>query len=384
MANNVAGLTPDAQIRVLEVARETSAMSRLVTNNYEAEAAAFGESVRINVLNDFEAESITPGVVPPTNATNDVTPTVNTLTLNQFYKSDFTLTSQELLKISAGKSEAMDSAIRAVVNKINDSCTGLYSDVYNFVGTAGTTPFASTPAILKDSNVKLDLVAAPLEMRSIVLDPFSYNNATQLAILQQADQSGNTETLRDAIVRRAIGYDWAMDQKIATHTTTAARDSAVDAVAAAGATSIVIDDAAGALPTAMVVGDLLTIAGQTQQYVVTSYTAGATEATVGISPPLAEAVADGDVITEVASHTANLAFHPQAFHLAVREEANVAARLAEMGIQSAQLRQTITDELSGLALTFTVYEGYHQTRMEVSALWGVVTARPEFAVRVLG
>jgi hypothetical protein len=384
MANTVTGLTPDAQIRVLEVARETSAMSRLVTNNYAAETAAYGETVRINVLNDFEAEAVTPGVVPPTNATNDITPVTNTLTLNQFFKSDFTLTSQEILKIAVGKSEAMDSAIRAVVNKINSTCTGLYKDVYNFVGTAGTTPFASNPGILKDSNTKLDLAAAPMEMRSLVLDPFGYNNATQLSVLQQVDSSGMTETLRDAIVRRAIGYDWAMDQKIATHTTTATGDYAIDAVGAVGDTTITVDNAAGALPTAMVVGDLFTIAGSTQQYTVTSYAAGSTEAVVGISPALDQIVADGDVVTEVVSHTANLAFHPQAFHLAVREEANVTARLAEMGVQSTQLRQTITDELSGLALTFTIYEGYHQTRMEVSALWGVVTARPEFAVRILG
>jgi hypothetical protein len=74
---------------------------------------------------------------------------------------------------------------------------------------------------------------------------------------------------------------------------------AIDASASTGASSITLDNAAGALPTALVNGDLIVIAGSTQQYEVTSYTANATDATVGISPSLDQDVTDGVVVRKL-------------------------------------------------------------------------------------
>ena len=386
MANALAGLTPEAEIRVLEVARETSAMIGVVTNNTEDMNVPVGrgETVDINVMNDFTTRAITPGNVSPTNAQNDINPTVNRLTLDQWKASDFILSNKEWLAIQAGKSQALDSAVRAVVNDINGSLTGLYKNVYQYSGTAGTTPFASNTGVLKDANNFLNVARSPMDMRSLVLDPFGYGNATQLNIFQPVDSSGSSETLRDAMISRGIGYDWSMDQLIATHSTNATGTYAIDASASIGATTIVVDNGAGASPTALIEGDLFTIAGSTQQYTVLTYAAGATEDTVTISPALDQAVADGDALTVIATdHVANLAFHPQAFHLAIRPESQV--ELGELGKnRTSRLRQSIVDEVSGIALTLEFFEEYHQTRVEVSALWGVVCARPEFAVRILG
>lgn len=380
MANTLTDLIPLMSVNVLDHARNNAITPRLVTSNYGSEVAERGESIKLNVMNDFTTSAVTPGVTTPA-ANNDVNPTVTSLNLDQWFKSSFVLTNKDLKEIvDTGKMKALESATAAVVDKIDTSVLGLYSNVYNFVGTAGTTPFASNTQVLADANVKLSQSKASKMDRSLIVDPLAYGNATQLNIFQQANQSGSTETLTDALITRRIGYDWGENQNVLTHTTTAAGDYAVDTAASAGATSITIDDAAGALPTAMIVGDVFTIAGNTQQYVVTSYTANTTDATVGISPALAADVSDGDVITEVASHVVNLAFQREAFHLAVRPTDQVMVGNQER----VYLRQNLTDAVSGLSLTLMIFEQYHQTMAEVSALWGVACPRPEFACRVMG
>jgi hypothetical protein len=109
----------------------------------------------------------------------------------------------------------------------------------------------------------------------------------------------------------------------------------------------VLDNAAGAdLATAPVVGDVFTIAGNTQQYTVTSVTTGtpANATTVGISPALAADAADGAVVTFVASHVANLAFHREAFAFASRPMLDLET--------PGSIIQPLVDDVSGLAMRF--------------------------------
>ena len=380
MANTLTELLPKMVVNVLDYARANAVTPRLVESNYGAAVAQKGDTIGLNVMNDFTTSAVTPGAVTPS-ANNDITPATTNLTLDQWEKSSFVLTQKDLQEIvDGGKMKALESAVGAVVDKIDASVLGLYTNVYNFAGTAGTTPFGSNTQILATANSKLSLAKAPKPDRALIVDPIAYANATQLNIFQQADQSGTVETLTEALIPRRIGYNWGENQNVLTHTTTAAGDYAIDANASAGAASITVDDAAGALPAALVVGDVITIAGSTQQYVVTSYTPGSTDAVVGISPALDQDVADGDLVTETGSHVVNLAFQRDAFHLAVRPTDQVLISEAER----VYMRETITDPISGLTMTMMVFEQYHQTMCEISALWGVACPRPDYAVRILG
>jgi len=148
------------------------------------------------------------------------------------------------------------------------------------------------------------------------------------------------------MITRALGFDWYQDQQVPTHTLGAPATAAIDAPADAGAVSLVLDDGAGAnLATLPVVGDVFTIAGNTQQYVVTTVsedTPSANETTVGISPALAANVADGAVVTFVGSHVANLAFHREAFAFASRPLLDLET--------PGSIIQPLTDPVSGLAM----------------------------------
>lgn len=382
-------LIPLMSVNVLEVARENAVMSRAVTNDYATDVAMKGEEIVINVPNDFVATEITPSPTIPA-ANNAIDPSTARLRLNQWYGSSFPLTDKEINEIvDGGRAEAISAATRAVVNTIDVSVLNLYRYVYNTTGVAGVTPFAADTTVAKEVNTMLSTGRTPKDReRHMVLDEFAYYEATDLPNFQRVDWRGDNSAIEDAVVPYSLGFNWWEDQNVPTHTSTAAGAYAVDLDAAAGAQSIVVDDGAGALPTALAAGDIFTIAGSTQQYSVVSYTAGTTEATVEISPPLAAAVTDGAAITSVTTaagtpHVANLAFHRQAFHMAVRPTGEVSTG-DDTTRNLVYPTQTISDPQTGLNLMLKFYEGYHMLMFEVSALWGVTCPRPEFAARVFG
>ena len=230
MANTLTGLTPQTAIRVMDFARENAVTPRLIATDYSQEVAQKGQVIKVNVQNDFTATAITAGNLLPTTNINDVNPTTTNITLDQWYGSRFVLSTKEAREIAeTGMSQALESAIRAVVNNVDAAVFGNYIYVGNNVGTAGTTPFASNPDLLNDANVKLATGRTPLEDRAFVGDEFAYYNANNLSVFQDVDRSGLSESLRDARISRGLGYNWAMNQNVVTHDTSASGTYQVDA-----------------------------------------------------------------------------------------------------------------------------------------------------------
>lgn len=381
MANNIENLTPQILATILEVLRESCVMPSLVNNNYSTEAAAQGSTIDINDLDDMEAFDVTPGNFPATEVISDVVAQQKNLVLNQFKAVTFNMTDKELKEIQEGtRPRAIEKAIKALANTINLSIFGLYKEVYNVVGAAGTTPFGTSTVEAQQAARVLTTNLADMDERRMVLDPFGYANALGLGVLQKVNESGSSESLRDGMITRALGFDWYQDQQVPTHTRTAPATAAIDANATAGAVSLVLDNGAGAdLATLPAVGDVFTIAGNTQQYVVTSVTADTpttNETTVGISPALAANVSDGAVVTFVASHVANLAFHREAFAFASRPLLDLET--------PGSIIQPLTDPVSGLAMRFEIQRQWKRTIFSVDCLYGVRAIRPQLAARVAG
>jgi hypothetical protein len=124
----------------------------------------------------------------------------------------------------------------------------------------------------------------------------------------------------------------------------------------------------------------LTFAGHTQTYTVATAPAASGGAqTVTVSPAIAATVADNAAITVKASHIVNLAFHRDAFALAMRPLAGETAGDA-YGSQIVAM----TDPQTGLSMRLEVYRQYKQVVYELDALWGVELIRPELATRIAG
>jgi len=381
MSNSLANLTPQILADILSVLRENSIMPRLVNNQYGTDAASVGSTIDINDLADMSAFDVTPGATPNTNIMSDITSVKKTLALNKFKAVTFTLTDKEIKEIQNGtRPRAIEKAVKALANQVDVDLLNLYKSVYQATGTAGTTPFSTSTAAAQNASRILTTALADKDSRRLVLDEFAYANAIGLEVLQKVAYAGSNEALREGMITRAVGFDWFEDQNVPTHTLGAPATAAIDANASAGATSLALDNGSGAdLASLPVVGDVFTIAGQTQQYVVTSVTAdtpSANETTVGISPALAASVSDGAVVTFVGSHVVNLAFHQEAFAFAARPMLDLET--------PGSLIQTLNDPISGLSMRYEIQRQWKQTVFSLDILYGCTAVRPELAVRIAG
>ena len=130
---------------------------------------------------------------------------------------------------------------------------------------------------------------------------------------------------------------------------------------------------------ALLPGDVVTFAGDTNKYVVATGFAGNGDGDIVLAGPgLRQTLANNVAMTIVASHTANIAFHRNAVELAVRPYAK------PEGGDAATDTITIQDPRSGLVYTIDLYKGYKKAMMDITVLYGSKVWKPEFVAKLLG
>jgi hypothetical protein len=361
----------------LSILRENAITPRLVYNAYGDEARQLGATIDLFETTELSARDITPAPTAPEVPTqNALKPAVRQLRLDHFKEVPFFLTDSEIARVSPEfLPRQMEQAVRTLANEIDKSILGLYKHVYQTVGTAGTTPFGSSLIECQQVSRVLSSNLAPPTDRYMVLDEFAYYNAMGIPTLQRVNEAGSSETLREGRITRLMGYEWHENQNVLNHTTTATGTYATAAAATAAAVTVTVNNGAGGLPAPLVVGDIIKFANHSQQYVVTSYTPATSNAAVGISPALAVAVPNNTAITVTAAHTANLAFHREAFAFASRPIAD---------LPDPNVFLSMTDPITGITLRLEVTRQYKRTYFSLDCLWGVLALRPQLAVRILG
>lgn len=377
MANTFTNILPTLMAQALDVLRETCVMPRLVNTDFSNLPAGDGDTVNMIVSSAATVSSVSASATPVTPPDN--TPTKVSVTLNQWKKAGFHLTDKERGEIPNGwRPKQLQEVVKALANDVNSYILGLYTGIYGYTGTAGTTPFggsnlADATAARKILNQQL----APMSDRRMVVDPSAEANA--LTLLANANFRGETGTLVQGSIGRILGSDWFMDQLVPTHTRNALGAGAltINGVNALNATSISIAKAAGANWNAKK-GDIITIAGDSQTYVITADTTvvQATNTSVPISPPLKVATVGAEAVTSIDTHVVNLNFHPDAFAFASRALQSEAA-------QSENIF-SIADPVSQVVLRLERIRQNKQDYIEADILYGCTLARAELATRIAG
>jgi hypothetical protein len=378
MPNSIEAAIPLILATGLTALRENCVMPALVNTDYSPLAQTKGSSVDVVIPSGMgDAEDMIPGFV--TTAVTDLTPTKVPIILNRWKKKDFVLTDTDLGKIIDGYiSGQVTEAARSIANTIDKDLLALYRQVYGVAGQAGQTPFQNDNAIpnplvyqglgaSRDARKVLNRQLALPQNRRMVLDVEAEANASALQAFANAQYSGDPMVIRDGVIGTKQGFDWFMDQNLGRHITGAA-GIFLSAGAAIGAKAMAVSNGT----TAPAVGDVFTIAGQIQSYVVTS----ATLTTVNFEPALRVAVAANSVMTFVASHTPNLAFHRDAFAFAMRPLDDVIAPGSRI--------ETYTDDITGLVMRLEIMRQSGQTMFRFDVLYGCACVRPQLACRVLG
>ena len=276
-------------------------------------------------------------------------------------------------------------AVKSLANNVDNYILALYTGVYGYQGTAGTTPFAAgTTADATGVRKILNNQLAPLGDRRVVFDPDAEANALDLRAFQDGSYSGSYDVLTEGNLNRKLGFDWFMNQNVTSHTAGTASVSGVTVTCTdaniVGDTTITLDVASSTAT--LVAGDIISFAGHDQTYAVSAaYTLDETGVAVTITPGLTTAV-DGSstavAVTVKATHVVNLAFHRDAFAFANRPlSQNKADQLGSI-IQSA------VDPVSGLVLRLEVSREHKRTRYSYDILYGASLVRAALGCRLAG
>jgi hypothetical protein len=378
MANDLQNLVPRLLARGLLALREMAVMPRLVNLDYSLEGAQRGSTIDVPVSNTFTANNVSPSITP--SSAQDSTPGLVQIPLNQWKQVDFFLTDKQRLEIVENESFMpmnISEAVRALANSMDSHIHAQAVDVFGFIGTAGATPF-STIADVVNSRALLNKQLAPMNSRRIVMNPDAEANMLQIPAMSDLEKTGDQDVKIEGMLGRKFGFDMVQSQNVRTHIAGTAASITVASTTAAGATSLdIIASIAGTLRK----GDIFSIAGNSQTYVVTSAddTYTSTKKAVAIQPPLVAIASSGADVAKRASHVVNLAFQREAFAFVNRPLANVGN-----GNQLGSIIQQMTDPVTGLTMRMEVTRQNKQEVMQLDVLYGAKTIRPQLAVRIAG
>ncbi len=384
MANTLTDIMPKILARGLMALREQAVMPRLVNSDYSSDAAKKGDTIDVPLPSAIAATDVTPSNTPP--VPTSLAANVVQVRLDNWKRAGFHLTDREVMEIdhdAAFVPMQMSEAIRALANAVNASVHAEYVGIYGYVGTAGATPFAADVADATLARKLLNRQLAPRADRRGVLDFDAETNALALAQFSDAEKAGSAAVKIDGEIGRKFGIDWFADDGVPVHTAGSAADDAsytVTTTAGISSGSAAVPLTADTGTPTLVAGDVLSFAGHDQTYAVTAGVSLSTGSTsVGLTPALRTDVAGGVAVTVRKSHVVNLAFHRDAFALAMRP---LSAGLADLSLGNRIL--AMTDAQTGLSLRLEVSRQYKQTVWEFDVLWGVKLVRPELAVRIAG
>ena len=389
MPNALNEVMPKLLAQGLQTLRQNAVMPRLAFRRYEALAGERGSVVEVPIPAAVPARDVAPGVVPP--ASQDIKPGKTIIPLNFWKEAPFYLTDKDRLEVMDGvipmqAAEAVKSVCNAVDVYLIEQA---YKMSFSHAGTAGTTPFAADTGAYDTVRRMLNSENIAVGDRHVVLDPFAESNVTKLSDFRQADRRGDQQGILENEIGRKLGASWWMDQNMPFHTrgTAPAGAVTVSGAQAVGAGSASYADGSGTLLVAIAAGangqakagDLFTVAGQTQQYVVLDDIAlnGASTALLHIFPALRTAVAGAEAVSIVASHRVNLFLQRNSLALASRPLQSV-----DDGLGARIL--SAVDEVTGLILRLEVTRQHKQTQFSFDILCGAKAIRPEGIARILG
>lgn len=353
-------------------------MLPLVHRDYSADFAGIqGDTVTVRKPAQFTAQEFTTSVT-----VQDATEGSVPVRLDKHLDVTFAVTAKDLtLSVTDFSQQFIAPAVEAIAQKIDQLLFSLYADTYQFTGTAGTTPSAVSD--LTAVGRVLNVAKVPASERRLAVDPFAADKFQQLPSFFDASIIGDEgSALREAALGRKFGLDVIMGQNVPVHSNGDVAHSgtfAVNGAVSAGATTMNVDGSS-TLTGTWKAGSLFTVAGVAGTYVVTADKAASANAMTGVTFfPAAPAggFADNAVITRVAGHTSNLAFHRTAFAFV--------SRTLERPLGKSQDQVDVVD-YNGLGLR-VVYDYDPSTKKDtisLDLLCGVKTLDAARAVRLLG
>lgn len=383
MANTLTNLTPDLYEALDTVSRELTGLIPAVTLDSGVERAAVGQTVRSFVTPASTAADITPAQQAPNTGDQNIANKTITISKARAVPVRWNGEEQRGVNSGAGYSRILQDqfaqAMRTLTNEMEADLAGLYVSTSRAFGTAGTTPFA-TAGDFSDASNALKILkdnGAPLSDNQMVINTAA--GASFLGKQAQVNIAGSDVIQRQGILLPMHGMDIRESAQILTPAAgTGASATTDNAGYSVGDTVITL---ASAGTGAILAGDVITLAGDTNKYVVESGDADVSGGgTITLAAPgLRVAIAASTTaITVVAAAARNMVFNRSAIVLATRAPAVPSE--GDDAVDSTM----ITDPRSGMTFEVRLYKEYRQVHYEISAAWGFEVMKAEHTALLLG
>ena len=311
MANVFTALQPVLYSAAQEVSNEPFGCVAAIAASFDDKGVAIGDTVKVPVAPTRSTGDYTPAMT--TTAGSDATASTVDVTITANKLVSWNLTGEQLRSLENGTTDGewvrqmVAQGMRALRNGAEIACaTAIKQGASRAVGTAGTNPFATNIDIIPDVRKVLYDNGAPLADLQMVFNTTAGTAARKLGIIQQAYQAGSDAERRSGELLRQFGFQLRESAGVGLHTIGTGSGYLLNGALAVGDTAWTVDTGTGTI----LAGDILTVAGTTDKYVVNSALASNV---VTVGRPGSRAVeADNDAITVGGAYTANLAFERNA------------------------------------------------------------------------
>lgn len=377
MPNTLTALQPILFSAAQEVSAEPFGVVSAINANFDDRGVAKGDQVKVPVAPTRAPVDFEPGNVAGTGA--DATAEDVAVEITASKKVSWHLTGEQQRSLDNGATSSewirqlVAQGMRSLRNAAEVDCAAAIKvGASRAVGTPGAAPFASSINAMADLRKVLADNGAPLSDMQLCMDTTSGTALRKLGIIQQADQAGTAEERRSGTLLRQFGFEIRESAGIALHTkgtANAAYDTNLGATLDPGARDIAVDTGAGTI----VPGDVITFAGDANQYVVHTGIAAAGTLRIG-RPGLRRTLADGVDLTLLANYTPILGFE----------------RSAVVGVMRPPImpaNPTITQMLvsDGRGMTYLMLDisQYGQRTWELHLAWGFKVVQGEHVALLL-
>lgn len=389
MANTLTGLIPSLFAGLDTVSRELAGFIPSVARDATADRAAVGQSVNFHIAPAGNVSDVSPAMQVP--EPTDQTVGNDQIVITKSRAAEFGFVGEERLGLdnngagfSPVQADMFAQGLRALVNEIEtDLSVEATANASRAHGTPGTLVFQTNINDVSQLGKILSDNGAPFSERQLVINTtagaslrtlYGINTDRDFSTMP-FNQQGVLVTPHGMAIRET-----GQGQTHAAGTTTNATTD--DAGYAVGATTINLAVVAGG--GSILAGDVITFAGDSNQYVVESGDADTSDGgTITIQEPgLRQAIPAAataiTVLNDAGSFdAAGIAFYRNAIVLASRAPA-----LPEGG-DAASDSMMLTDPRSGLGFEVRTYRGYRKVRFEVAMAWGVKMTQPRHSALLI-
>ena len=359
-------------------------MGMRVHRGFDEERRAFNKGEYINIR---KPSTFTAGDAPAT--AQDIATGSVQMQLAYWREVKFKLTDKELtLAEPTLVQEHIAPAAYALANDVDQKLAALYKDIPWYVdlnSTVAIDDMTDVYQVLFDNGVPM---GNPADLHYMMGGGLQ-NGFQQLTAFNQYQGAGpvGVNTQLSGSLGIKFGMECFANQNVQSHTGGTCADAA-GAIDYGSGTTAVYKKGEGLIHVDgvtdggnFVVGDSFVITGNTQRYAITkAVTMTGGEGDVEFTPPLVANVDEDTVVTfRVDSHTANLAFHRNAFALAT-------APLSDMAKELGAKIATVYNDKNGLSLRSRIYYVGNSSEVHVALdiLYGVKTLDPNLACRACG